>query len=129
MGSTESTFARTIMPSEELLATQNRSGSRIDRLSALDHGIVDYDSIYKFQHHYQTPQGQNGRTPADGLHRAGSLFRTKNSDLVKTSERANETTRTGDSPQKYKVSSGLKEPPFRHTIQEQGSIYSSDMQS
>lgn len=57
------------------------------------------------------------------------MFRTKNSDLVKTSERANETTRTGDSPHKFKVSSGMKEAPFRQTILEQGSIYSSDVQS
>lgn len=51
MGSTESTFARTVMPSEELLVTQHRSGSGLGRLSGLDHTIIDYDSVYKYAHH------------------------------------------------------------------------------
>jgi len=62
------------------------------------------------------------------LDRGGTMFRTKNSDLL-TTERANETTRAGDSPSKYKANSGMKDGPFRNTIVDQGSIHSSELQS
>ena len=50
LGSTESTLARTLMPSEELL----RSGSGMGGNSSLDF-VIDYDSIYKYKANYQTP--------------------------------------------------------------------------
>lgn len=112
MGSTESTFARTVMPSEELLATHHRSGSGLGRHSALDHTIIDYDSIFKYGN-YQTPQGEN-KSPVR-LKRGGSTLRTKNSEMV-TTENANETTMAGDSPMKLGQAGTVKDGNFRLTI-------------
>lgn len=123
MGSTESTFARTIMPSEELLNThQFRSGSGIGRHSALDHTYIDYDSIYKYPQ-YQTPQGGEIVSPIR-LKRGGSTLRTKHSEIV-TTENANETTKAGDSPLKYSHGgiATLKDGNFRLTIQDQASLF------
>ena len=93
----------------------------------LDHDKIDYDSIYKYAQ-YQTPQGHSGRTPPGELNRGNSMFKTtqKNSDMLQSTIRANETTMAGDSPAKYKASSGMKNAPFRNTILDHASINSSE---
>lgn len=121
MGSTESTWARTLMPSEELLATHNRSGSGIGTNSALHHCEIDYDSIYKYAA-FQTPQGANISSPVR-LKRGGSMLRTKytkNSDYIGTDKEL-DTTMAGDSPMKLKNAEGGQD--YRSTLQGQGSLF------
>lgn len=56
------------------------------------------------------------------------MFKTtnKNSDVLQTTARGNETTMAGDSPEKLKGSSGMKHAPFRNTILDHASIHSSE---